>query len=255
LKRLPYVFFDIGHTLITTTKTIPEIYAEAFNEYGADVTSEALMPVFRDVWQEMEQYVTPGEDRYRAFKGGEREWWAHFVRRVAEVGDIDVSPEPVFEKLYDIFRAPETWVLYEEVLGVLDTLRNEGWRCGVISNWDRRLTRLLDDCGLSPYFDPIVISAVEGIEKPAERIFEIAAERAGVAPTDCVHVGDSLHFDVEGAVAAGFRAVHLTREKGPSIVDFVRGGDDVEADSPGASHPPITLQDLRELPTLLESWS
>src|SRR5258708_2366530 len=52
-------------------------------------------------------------------------------------------------------------------------------------------------------------SQEEGVEKPDPRIFEIALARCGARPEATVHVGDFYHVDVEGARAAGLRAVLL----------------------------------------------
>jgi putative hydrolase of the HAD superfamily len=47
--------------------------------------------------------------------------------------------------------------------------------------------------------------------KPHPSIFRAAMQLAGVQPSDAVMVGDSLRQDVEGALAAGMRAVLLHR--------------------------------------------
>ena len=46
-----------------------------------------------------------------------------------------------------------------------------------------------------------------GVEKPDPRIFRIALERAGVAATEAVYVGDLYSIDVVGARAAGLSAI------------------------------------------------
>jgi putative hydrolase of the HAD superfamily len=55
----------------------------------------------------------------------------------------------------------------------------------------------------------VVDSAVVGIAKPDSRIFTLALSRAGVPADRALHVGDSVHADVEGAGAAGVRPIHL----------------------------------------------
>jgi len=60
-------------------------------------------------------------------------------------------------------------------------------------------------------FAAIVVSVEVGVGKPDPRIFEIAAERLGVAPSDAVYVGDSLVRDVAGAHAARMRAIWIDR--------------------------------------------
>jgi HAD superfamily hydrolase (TIGR01509 family) len=55
-------------------------------------------------------------------------------------------------------------------------------------------------------FDGVVISAEVGMHKPQPEIFALGAERAGVAPEECVFV-DDLRENCEGAEAVGMIAV------------------------------------------------
>ena len=56
----------------------------------------------------------------------------------------------------------------------------------------------------------VVDSAVVGVAKPDPAIFGIALDALGVPASGTVlHVGDSLRYDVAGALAAGLEPVHL----------------------------------------------
>ena len=56
----------------------------------------------------------------------------------------------------------------------------------------------------------VVDSAVVGVAKPDPAIFSIALDAIGVpASRTVLYVGDSLRYDVAGAVAAGLQPVHL----------------------------------------------
>jgi epoxide hydrolase-like predicted phosphatase len=58
-------------------------------------------------------------------------------------------------------------------------------------------------------FDGVVISGAEGTRKPARRMYELGAERAGVAATECVFV-DDLPFNLTPAEELGMATVHHT---------------------------------------------
>ncbi|MCW3032153.1 MAG: family phosphatase [Solirubrobacterales bacterium] len=58
-------------------------------------------------------------------------------------------------------------------------------------------------------FDGVVISAEEGIRKPARKMYELGAERAGAEPADCVYV-DDLPFNLTPAEELGMATVHHT---------------------------------------------
>jgi epoxide hydrolase-like predicted phosphatase len=58
-------------------------------------------------------------------------------------------------------------------------------------------------------FDGVVISAEEGTRKPSRRMYELGAERAGVAPAQAVYV-DDLPFNLKPAEELGMATIHHT---------------------------------------------
>lgn len=74
----------------------------------------------------------------------------------------------------------------------------------------------LRGCDLDRHIDVLVVSEEVGVSKPAARIFEVALARAGARASEAVMVGDSWANDVEGARAAGIRAVWFNRDGRPS---------------------------------------
>ena len=62
---------------------------------------------------------------------------------------------------------------------------------------------------LAEIFDGLVISGEEGTRKPAKRMYELGAERAGVAAELCVFV-DDLPFNLTPAQELGMATVHHT---------------------------------------------
>jgi epoxide hydrolase-like predicted phosphatase len=81
------------------------------------------------------------------------------------------------------------------------------YRCSILSNADVSLRgRLEGELALHHLFDDIVVSAEVGVAKPAARIFQLAAERLGVAPAACVFV-DDWDQNVEAARGVGMQAV------------------------------------------------
>jgi putative hydrolase of the HAD superfamily len=90
------------------------------------------------------------------------------------------------------------------MLAAVRRARAAGVRTGLISNsmgagsYDRAVFPEL--------FDGVVISGDVGMHKPQPEIFLLGAERAGVAPEECVFV-DDLRENCEGAQAVGMTAV------------------------------------------------
>jgi putative hydrolase of the HAD superfamily len=55
-------------------------------------------------------------------------------------------------------------------------------------------------------FDALTFSCAEGVAKPQQEIYEVAAHKLGMVPTQCVLLDDRLDF-VEGARQAGMKGI------------------------------------------------
>lgn len=208
---LKAVLLDVGGTLIESDPAPPEVYAQVLSRKGPEVTAATVAPAFRATWMELCEKHPPGLDRYHLLKGGEREWWGEFVRRVIERLGHTAPWQESLEELFDAFADPGLWRVFPEVDEVLTGLRARGLRLAVVSNWDSRLPAVLAALGLDRYFSTVMVSALEGVEKPSPVIFHRAAARLGVSPGECLHVGDSPLDDYRGAECAGARPLLLDR--------------------------------------------
>lgn len=105
--------------------------------------------------------------------------------------------------------------VHTEVL--VERLHNEmGVATAVVSNGDSRIRSVIQDLGFPSYLCPIVLSEEEGIEKPCREIFErtlalFAKKGTVLKPDECLHVGDELVCDFQGASEAGIQGLLLIR--------------------------------------------
>jgi putative hydrolase of the HAD superfamily len=86
----------------------------------------------------------------------------------------------------------------------------------IVSNAEGTLARRLAEEAICQVGDGpharvagILDSAVVGVEKPFPEIFELALDIARAARDEAVHIGDSVHFDVNGARNAGIEGIHF----------------------------------------------
>jgi len=70
---------------------------------------------------------------------------------------------------------------------------------------------VLKDLGIWEYLSPVLISEVEGLEKPAISMFLAACVRGNATPSEVLHVGDDFREDYLGADNAGLHAILLRR--------------------------------------------
>lgn len=98
----------------------------------------------------------------------------------------------------------------------LQELSDADVKVAFVSNSDGTAEHKLVSMGLSQVgpgdgvaVDAIFDSAVVGAAKPDPAIFEMALDVLGVDARHAVFVGDSRHYDVDGARAAGLIALHF----------------------------------------------
>jgi HAD superfamily hydrolase (TIGR01509 family) len=79
----------------------------------------------------------------------------------------------------------------DALLSYIRTRLKPKYKLGVLSNsGDDYLSQLLAPAD-AEIFDDIVLSFRHGVVKPESRSFELAAERLGVKPAECLFVDDS----------------------------------------------------------------
>ena len=202
--KIEAITFDAGGTLIEPWPSVGAVYAAVAREHGIDCCPDRLTRQFVEGWKS------------RVSFNYSREEWHELVRHSFH-GMASVHDD-LFRAIYDRFNRHDAWLIYEDVIPVLQRAEALGLTLGVISNWDERLGPLLETLGLATYFKSIVLSVDAGETKPGARIFRTAADALGVSRNRILHIGDSQREDVEGARAAGFHAFRI-RRSGPEKED------------------------------------
>jgi putative hydrolase of the HAD superfamily len=126
-------------------------------------------------------------------------------------------------------------------LETLDELRTRGFRIGLISDCSSELCEAWPSTPYASRVDAPVFSWQEGYRKPDPRLYATVAGRLGVAPAECVYVGDGGSREHQGAVAAGMRPVLVSNAGYPH---------DHRVD-PDSYVPELIVDDLAAILTLL----
>ena len=140
----------------------------------------------------------------------------HFRALFSELG-VDPDLEEVLEMRRQ--RAKRTLVPRPEALPTLEELRRRGHLLGMISVCTQDVPQVWDETPLGREFDATVFSCEVGVSKPDPRIYEIACERLGVEPADCLFVGDGANDELPGAERAGMTALQLRAPGEPLTPD------------------------------------
>jgi putative hydrolase of the HAD superfamily len=218
------VLLDMLGTLVELQDPVPRLRAELRRRTGVDVGDEAAARGFA---AEISYYL----DHH--MEGRDRESLDDLRDRCAERMDEALGADGLPRA--DIRAAMMDSLEFRpfpDVKPALSELRARGLRLVIASNWDWSLPQWVERAGLDALVDGTASSAVAGAAKPAPEVFREALRLAGAEPAEALHVGDSLEGDVQGARAAGIRAVLIQRGGEPP--------DEVEA-----------IRSLAALPSLL----
>jgi HAD superfamily hydrolase (TIGR01662 family) len=207
------IFLDLGSTLIYAQEPWPPVLARADQELvrflrqtGFPIESTTLSDGF-DIF--LDAYYAQRE------KDNVEPTTFVFLRdMLAENGYSNVPDLILRRALGSMYAVAErNWYVEEDAISTLASLREDGYRLGLISNTsdDNNVHALVDQCGFRPFFDLILTSAGCGYRKPHPRIFQIALEHFSIQPGQAVMVGDTLEADIAGANSLRIYSIWITR--------------------------------------------
>ena len=219
------VFFDLFDTLIRIDEarlpamkvegrrinsTLPLVHARHLAE--RDVTTEAFVAALHATVREISQ-----QKRDSLVEVPALERWRRVVARLALPADR--GGERLAADLTEAHARAlsEAAVPVDRARDVLLRVRDRGRELALISNFDHAPAAdwILEATDLADLIEKRVISEAVGIRKPDARIFHDALDHFGLAPADCLHVGDQARADAWGAGRLGLRTVWISRHTDP----------------------------------------
>lgn len=171
MKNIKWIFFDIGSTLVDESECYEMRYRET--------TENTAVPyqAFRD---KVMEFAAVSDNPYQVAIG-------HF-------GLPKTRWHSELEKPY-----PDTEVVLQEL--------SKKYTLGIIANQSVGCKDRLERWGIAQYFDLVIASAEEGVEKPNPDIFRRALERADCLPNKALMVGDRMDNDIVPAKQIGMKTV------------------------------------------------
>jgi putative hydrolase of the HAD superfamily len=181
------VFFDLDGTLYDRDAAILRLAEEQYDRFREELGIDKSVFIERLV-----SLDGHGHDRT--------------PRLYQTLADVLGFSRDLADRLEAGFRSsyPDYCRVSEDSLNTLESLRARGKKLGVITNGPTRWqSRKIECMGIASFFDTILISETEGIQKPDSRIFARALERCGVLARESIFVGDHPEADIDGALKAG----------------------------------------------------
>lgn len=189
------LFIDLDDTLWDIHFNGRECLEEIYQDYGY----AKFYPTFSDYYA----VYMPGNLRLWAmYRQGEIRKEELIVERfLAPVRDFGINDPEYARKLSDDFleRTTRKTRLIEGTLELLDYLKPR-YRMHILSNGFREVQyKKIENSGLKPYFDKIILSEDAGINKPHPDMFTYALKSTNSRRNETVMIGDSWDADIVGA--------------------------------------------------------
>jgi HAD superfamily hydrolase (TIGR01662 family) len=219
-ERYEAILFDMGHTLVYFEPSELVVVQQALRSVGAQRTPEEIRAAIQAVWG---QYYT---DAATATFPATPEY-DHQIQLLLSRGLLEhlgQASDAEFVQSYtnaidSFFSQPGAIRPFPEVIEVLTTLQERGYRLSIVSNWSWNLRNRVTQAGLDGFFELVWGSAYAGCNKPHPGIFQQALARMDLPAGRALYVGDSYDHDVVGARNAGLDVVLLDRKGESGDVD------------------------------------
>jgi putative hydrolase of the HAD superfamily len=196
------VVFDVDFTLARPGPDLgPHGYRELGLRYGLDLDPSRYDDARAAAFAEVKRHPELDHDE---------EIWVLFTERIilGMGGEGDTYRAAV--EMEGRWAHSAHFELFDDAIPALAFARAQGFRIGLLSNSSRNLTDFVAHHELD--VDVVLTSFSHGKTKPHESIFLAMLELLDVEAGEAVMVGDTLHEDIEGALAVGMQAVLLDRE-------------------------------------------
>ncbi len=201
------IFFDLDRTLWDFEKNTMLTFQRILQKNQVDVILSDFLKIYKNISQE---------------------YWKRY--KEGKISKVQMR----FERLKHTFdhlgiRIPDTlvstlnyeYIEYHPDVPCLMPYTNEvlahllpRYTLHIITNGFQKIQeRKLKGSHIYQYFDQIISSEIAGVQKPNPRIFQLAMQKAKVAPKNALMVGDSLEIDIKGAKAVGMQVLHLNNNQ------------------------------------------
>ena len=214
-----------------------------FDLYGTliDIRTDESTPLF---WSKVTDYYTahgakytPAELRSRYYRYCKKEKLKELLRRPYN-RYIDIELLHVFKRLYRHYGIIPTKKLldetartfrlnsikhirlYDGVRELLVYLKESKRKIYLLSNAQRSFTLPeLEEVGILPYFDGILISSDMRVTKPSPIFFRALLKKYSLDPKDCVMIGNDKNSDMQGAKNVGIDGIYIHQDISPDVAE------------------------------------
>lgn len=219
-QALADLFFDLDRTLWDFDRNSREALEEIFLEIA-----QPNLPEHKAASEFIPVYEAENEKCWKAYREGritKEELRPLRFRKAVEGMGIPAfdGMEALAEAMGTAYveRAPYRTALFDGAIDVCRALKTRGHRMFILTNGFEEVQHIkVNRSGLEPFFDGVFTSDALGFKKPHPACFSKGLALADSHADRAVMIGDDWECDVDGAMQAGWRAVHFDPSQPASL--------------------------------------
>jgi HAD superfamily hydrolase (TIGR01662 family) len=211
-----WVFMDAGDTFIYGYPTLYDAVQECWQAENAAIEKDRIKAVTYQFLKANPRNEYHSQERFEEYI---RSLYTYILKEL----DFPGNHQKYNNVLWNDWETGRLLRLFDDVLPALIRLKNEGYKLGIITNWDTSFERTLKRLNADHFFEVVVVSCIENMAKPNPNIFELAFNRAGTSAHSCWYIGDHIEYDIKPSVQMGMKTIHVDYyQKGKSEISAAK---------------------------------
>lgn len=214
-KKIKGILFDLGWTLEYPASGDWTIT----NRFYDFVGKEAFLSIEKEKRQAAmaHAHAPLSAHHYTRTLEEENEKFIGYYTTLNSDLNLGLSGEAIAEIARDHTWNFDNYIQFPDTLSTLKTLKEQGYRIGVLSDTWPSTVPQQKLVGNTPFYDCMTLSFELGVMKPDPKMYEDAIAKMGLAPQDIVYV-DDLTMSLDAAGAYGIHGVRSIAEH-PDVRD------------------------------------
>ncbi len=209
MQQYKHLFIDLDDTLWDIHTNSKECLEEIYNDYGYSKYYET----FDDYYN---VYMPSNHHLWGLYRDGKIDKDELIVERfLVPVREFGIDDPVYAKKLSDDF-LERTTLKTKLVDGAMDLLNylKPKYHMHILSNGFREVQyKKIENSGLKPYFDKIILSDEIGVNKPHTEFFMHALNKTKANRSHTLMIGDSWDADIVGAYNSNIHQLWLNPEE------------------------------------------
>lgn len=209
MQLYKHLFIDLDDTLWDIHRNSKECLLEIYNDYGYNKFYET----FDDYYN---VYMPSNHHLWGLYRNGAISKDELIIERfLVPVREFGIDDADYAKKLSGDFLERTTFKtkLVDGTLDLLEYLKPK-YQMHILSNGFGEVQyKKIENSGLKPYFDKIILSDDAGINKPHAEFFTYAFEQTKADPAETLMIGDSWDADIVGAYNSSIHQIWFNPEE------------------------------------------